>query len=259
MKKALLLAGYGSANPEGRQGLRGFESLCRARFPGLTIRWAFTSAQARTRMAALRQKSDSLTKALQRLHYERYDAVAIQPLQTIPGREYEDVRRCVEEAKSDTGLICALGAPVMRDDSDLDRALGALLEHAPPERGKNDEVLFMAHGAMHSAGKLYEKLAARVTESCSGIHLAAMSGHPTLEETLPMLNSDVVWLLPLLSVIGSHALRDMAGAGATSWKSRIEATGRICRPVLRGMTQTAGFARIWLDNLESAITSLEAG
>jgi sirohydrochlorin cobaltochelatase len=62
------------------------------------------------------------------------------------------------------------------------------------------------------------------------------------------------WLLPLLSVIGRHALRDLAGPEAQSWKSRFEAAGVACTPVLKGSAEYPGFIRIWLDHLELALT-----
>lgn len=256
MKTAILLAGYGASNLESREGLRGFENHCRCRFPDLPIRWAFTSMLARDRMARLRQKSDSIAKALMRLKFERFDAVAIQPLQSIAGREYEELAASVEKVKRDTGLACSVGAPLMQNEQDIDLVVQAFATSLPLERQKHENILFMAHGAKHSAGVMYEKLADAVNSAYPGVYLAAMSGKPHLETILPELSAQVVWLMPLLSVIGAHALRDMAGSAETSWKSRLEANGKICRPVLKGMTQGAGFASIWLDNLARAIENL---
>ena len=67
MKKAILLVAYGAGTVSGRDGLQNFESLCRARFPNLPLRWAFTSFKLRERIAYERQKSDSVRKALLRL------------------------------------------------------------------------------------------------------------------------------------------------------------------------------------------------
>jgi sirohydrochlorin cobaltochelatase len=59
--------------------------------------------------------------------------------------------------------------------------------------------------------------------------------------------------LPLLSVIGRHALRDLAGPEEQSWKSRFEAAGVACTPVLKGSAEYSGFIQIWLDHLALAL------
>ncbi|WP_300951933.1 sirohydrochlorin cobaltochelatase, partial [uncultured Desulfovibrio sp.] len=85
------------------------------------------------------------------------------------------------------------------------------------------------------------------------VHVGTMGGAMALEYILPRLTSARVWLMPLLSVVGQHALRDMAGDGAQSWRSRIEARHRLCLPVLRGMAEYPGVAGIWLRHLETAV------
>jgi len=79
------------------------------------------------------------------------------------------------------------------------------------------------------------------------------SALPRILEALCEHRSRHVWLLPLLSVIGGHALRDLAGAEERSWKSRFEAAGIACTPVLKGSAEYPGFIRIWLDHLALAL------
>ena len=60
---AILLIAYGSCNAVGLAALRRFEERVRMRFPGRTVRWAYTSEHIRTRLASqVRAKSDSVTK-----------------------------------------------------------------------------------------------------------------------------------------------------------------------------------------------------
>jgi sirohydrochlorin cobaltochelatase len=79
------------------------------------------------------------------------------------------------------------------------------------------------------------------------------SAFPRIFEELRERQSRHVWLLPLLAVIGRHALRDLAGPEEQSWKSRFEAAGIACTPVLKGSAAYPGFIRIWLDHLEWAL------
>lgn len=255
MKKAILLAAYGTANPLGRSALTGFETLCRARFQGLPVRWAFTSPLLRERLARQRQKSDSVKKALLRLYFEKFTKIAIQPLQTIPGREYEDIRDAADEISVATGVEYTLGRPLLCAEST--RVREALSAYIPLGRLPEEDVIFVGHGAKHVAEKLYGDLARAFAERGENIFIGTMSGSLGLSQILPRLRSQRVWLLPLLSVVGKHALADICGDAPEAWKTRLEAAGHDCMPVLTGMAESRQVGEIWLDSLECALNSLE--
>ncbi|MGE9984790.1 sirohydrochlorin cobaltochelatase [Desulfovibrio sp. SGI.169] len=256
MKRAILLVAFGASSPQGQSALKSFDARVRARFPGLPVRWAYTSLLLRERLARARQKSDSVLKALRRLCFEKFGEVAVQPLQTIPGREHAEVCAAVEVAARE-GLVCHVGAPLLAGPEDVAEAALALIRHLPPERGPHEDVVLMGHGARHAAVARYGELARAVNGLDARVHVGAMNGAVTLEDILPRLSSERVWLMPLLSVVGRHALRDMAGEQACSWRSRIEALGRHCVPVLRGTAEYAGIAGIWLRHLEAAAISFD--
>lgn len=65
-----------------------------------------------------------------------------------------------------------------------------------------------------------------------------------------------IWLLPLLSVIGHHALHDMAGKTSQSWKSQLEKAGYECIPVLKGTAEYKKFIVIWTEHIEEAMQKL---
>ena len=257
MRRAILLAAFGAATPQGRQALHAFDAMVRERFAGWSVRWAFTSPLLRERLARARQKSDSVRKALLRLSFERHERVAVQPLQTIAGAEHEEVCAACQEAVRDLGLSCHVGAPLLASPGDVEETARALAGHLPPGRGPGEDVVLMGHGARHAGGSRYADLAAALRELDARIHVGTMSDDLALTSILPKLTSRRVWLMPLLSVVGQHALRDMAGEGAGSWRSRIEADQRECVPVLRGLAEYPGVAGIWLRHLENAVA--EAG
>lgn len=257
MKKAILLAAYGAGTVSGRDGIRAFEGLCKTRFPDIPLRWAYTSLKLRERIALERQKSDSVRKALMRLYFEKYESVAIQPLQTISGREYEDVFRSAMGIAEEKGLKIALGKPLLSQGDNLEIAARALLKALPPERAEDENVIFMGHGARHPAVNLYDSLACILSSLDKNVFIGTLSGTRRLEKILPQLCSKRVWLIPLLSLVGGHALSDMAGDNADSWKSRINSSRHECIPVMRGLSQSEAVAQIWLDNLAGALKSLE--
>ncbi len=255
MRRAILLVAFGASSAQGQNALKGFDSLVRQRYPGIPVRWAYTSLLLRERLAQARQKSDSVRKALQRLSFERFTHVAVQPLQTIPGREHGEVCAAVDEAMAQDNLRCQVGVPLLTTEEDLHATAQAVLHHLPAERAAHEDVIFMGHGAEHHAVGRYADLAQAVYALDSKVHVGAMNGAVLLDDILPRLSSERVWLMPLLSVVGNHALKDMAGHGNQSWRSRVEALGCQCIPVLKGTAEYAGFAEIWLRHLNSAAQS----
>ncbi len=259
MKCAILLVAYGIGSDQGRHALRRFDALVRQRWPGVPVRWAYTSLLLRERMAHSRQKSDSVFKAVLRLAFERFDAVAVQPVQTIPGREYGSVLTAVKDAARKGGLNCDVGAPLLHSAADIQETAVALLRHLPAERAPEEDVIFMGHGTRHDAVSLYVQLAQAVHQLDARVHVGAMNGAVQLEDILPVLGSQRVWLAPLLSVVGRHTLEDMAGRNRQSWRSRIEATGHQCLPVLLGTAEYASVAEVWLRHLDGVVQSLSTG
>lgn len=256
MKTAILLVAYGTSSPQGRGSLRQFDAWVRERFPGICVRWALSSELLRTRLTRARQKNDSVLKALRRLCLENFTHVAVQPLQIIPGSEHTDVRADADEAGRLDGLHVSIGTPLLACDEDIRAAAQAVLAHLPEERQADEDVVLMGHGSRKQAVTAYAALAGAVQALDARVHVGTMSGALELEALLPRLTSRRVWLMPLLSVVGRHTLEDMAGDAPDSWRSRIEAAGHTCAPVVRGTAEYRAFADIWLRHLEDAVAAL---
>jgi len=258
VKQGILLAAFGAGSRQGESALRLFDAQARARFPGLAVRWAFTSLLLRERLALESKKTDSVRKALEKMAFERYSHVAVQPLQCVPGREYGAV---LEEALAlgrERDLVVRVGTPLLHNDEDVTAAAAALLRHLPAERGEHEAAVWVGHGARHPATVRYDALARAEQHLDPLVYVGTMSDDAALSrivEELRERQSRRVWLLPLFSVVGGHTLRDLAGADAQSWKSRLEAAGFACTPVLKGGAEYPGLIRIWLDHLEQALTA----
>ena len=256
MKQGILLAAFGSSSRQGESGLQLFDAEARARFPGVPVRWAFTSLLARERLAMERKKTDSVRKALEKMAFERYSHVAVQPLQCVPGREYGDLLEDARALSRERNIIVRVGTPLLHSDDDVAAVAAVLLRHLPAERRADEAVVWVGHGARHPATARYDALAHAVRDRDPHVYVGTMSNAsalPLMLEQLRERQSRHVWLLPLLSVIGRHALRDLAGPEEQSWKSRFEAADIACTPVLKGSAEYPGFIQIWLDHLELAL------
>ena len=214
----------------------------------------------RERLASERKKSDSVHKALKKMAFEKFTHVAVQPVHVIPGFEYGDIVSDADELRADgTFASLVVGAPLLTESqASVDRAACALLAGLPSGRAPGEPVLFMGHGSRHAAEGRYEALAAAVRERDPLVLMGTLNGAVRLEHIVERLRAcgrpfGRVWLLPLLAVVGRHTLEDMAGDSEDSWRSRLEAEGIACVPVLRGMMEYQGFRDIWGDNLAQAM------
>ncbi len=273
-KTGILLAAFGSSSLRGEKALAAFAETVRLAFPGIPVRWAYTSGHMRSRLAAAGKKTDSVTKALLRMGFERYTHVAVQSLHLIPGSEYESLLEETQEAAAEGGpRRISVGLPLLHDEDDVAGAAEALLRHLPPERTSGEPVVCMGHGTWHTGAASYQALAERISLRDPRIFIGTLEGEHRIERLLPAIaaaaageetgtaangaGAKTVWLLPLLSIIGKHAEKDMAGDHQESWRSRIEAAGMRCRPVLTGTVEYEGFARIWTAHLADAVKRLD--
>ncbi|WBF68351.1 sirohydrochlorin cobaltochelatase [Desulfovibrio subterraneus] len=262
MKRGILLVVFGANSKQANDTLSLVDDRVRSAFPGVNVRWAFTSELIRDRLAEQRVKTDSVRKALEKMGFEKYTHVAVQSLHIIPGAEYEDLLADGEQMRMQKRLQnVVVGSPLLHTDEDVQRAAEAMLCHLPALRQAGDAVVFMGHGTWHSGDSRYEDLSRAVRSRDEGVFIGTMDGSHTIEDILPALKAGAfrrVWLLPLLSVVGRHARKDMAGEGPDSWKSHIEAAGFECLPVLVGVAEYPGFVDIWIRHLGEALRMLES-
>lgn len=231
MKPGILLAAFGSGSRQGESALRRFEMRVRTRFPDVAVRWAFTSGLMRERLASARKKSDSVCKALDKMAFERFTHVAVQPLHVISGLEYSDILADAEQLQQRKGFaVLTVGAPLLTDPTAdepgmptpdscvenssleyfqndilkrvpfqkqsalraIDLVAEAMLEALPTERCSDEAVLFMGHGTRHAAEQFYESLFTNVQARDPLVFMGTLNGTLRLEHMLPRLLTSAV-------------------------------------------------------------------
>ena len=256
MRKAILLVAYGFVTSQGRRVLVNIDERVRQAFPGFSVRWAYSSEIIRKRLAQSGLKSDSVIKALERLWFEHFAHVVIQPLQTIAGVEHEAMLKAVASVVGEKELTVHVGQPLLDCAADIFKVAESLLKNLPAERQATEDVIFMGHGSKHPSSKMYVLLHKQVQALDEYVHIGTMEGMINLKFILPTLRSKRVWLMPLLSTVGRHTLHDMAGSNNNSWRSCLEEHGHICLPVLKGTAEYAAIVEIWLEHLRIAALPL---
>lgn len=260
-KKGILLVAFGTTVSEARLALDNIASTAITRFPGLEIRWAYSSRIVREKLAQEGLNLDSPAMALARMMDDGFTHVAVQSLQTIPGEEFHALQRT---AQAFSGLpkgmdTVTLGLPLLAEPQDVDACTQAILASLPSERKPDEAVIFLGHGTHHPANVYYAGLQYALSRLDPLVLVGTVEGTPSLEDVRQTLKDHKVtkaYLLPFMAVAGDHAINDMAGDDKDSWMSVLTGDGLTCVPVLRGTAENPAFVKIWLDHLQTALERL---
>ncbi|WP_243439898.1 sirohydrochlorin cobaltochelatase [Fundidesulfovibrio soli] len=261
-KTGLLLVAFGTSAQGADAAYANIEAKVRERFPGMEVRWAYTSVTIRNKLAKEKGvRLDSPALALARMADEGFGRVAVQSLQTIPGEEFEALRRtALAFSGMPKGIArVEVGEPLLASPRDMERAAAALLASVSAERKPGEAVVLVGHGSRHNANASYPALQYYLWRKDRNAFVGTVDASPSREDVLAELaraGLKKAWLVPLLAVAGEHARNDMAGDGPDSWKTALEAHGVACAPVLKGTGEMGPVADIWIDHLAQALERL---
>lgn len=288
MKKGILLAAFGSSYPQAQPALDNIERMTREAFPEVPVRWAYTSRIVRHSLAAQGEHFDSVAMALARMEDEGFTHVAVQSLHTIPGKEFHELRSVVSAFQNMESNLqhLSLGAPLLNEPDELVKVREVMLEIIPGERQPDEAVIWVGHGSYHPANAFYVALAHLLQAKDENVHLATM-GHlgeevpsfDRVKEQIKAKGVSRVYLMPFMSVVGAHTIRDVAGKDNSddhdhnhdhahnhsndhdhhhgdSWKERLQNAGIETEVVLKGTGEYEDVVNIWLDQLKKAADQL---
>jgi sirohydrochlorin cobaltochelatase len=262
-KTGVVLVAFGTSVPEAAAAYEAIERRVRAAFPGLPLRWAYTSTVVRAKLARQGRTLDSLEITLARMMDEGFTHVAVQSLHVIAGWEFLEMQRNAHAFGAMAGGFrqVTVGGPLLAAAEDFNRVTRALLGNLPPGRRPDEAVVFMGHGTSHASNAGYAALMYHLQRRDAGVFMGTVGESPTVDEIRELLAARRLrkaWLLPFMAVAGEHARNDLAGDGEKSWKSVLGAAGIACTPVLKGLAEVDDVAAIWVDHLKEAVAQLEA-
>lgn len=258
MKKGILLVAFGTSVPEAQAVFKNVENSVKSAYPGIEVRWAYTSSIIRKKLAVEGQFLDSPEVALARMMEDGFTHVAVQSLHTILGEEFHDLQRNAFAFKDMAGGIqkIILGYPLLAKEEDIVKVVDGMMKHIPRERKGQDAVVFMGHGTPHPANAFYAALMYHFQQKDPNIFVGTVEGSPGIEEIRDILVGKKIkkaYLLPFMSVAGDHAMNDMAGNEDDSWKSILTKSGIKCVTVLKGTAAYPEIVKIWVDHLGTAL------
>jgi len=259
IKKAILLVSFGTSDPEAAKVFELIEKRARERFPGVEMRWAYTSRMIRAKLAKEGKLLDSPETAFAKLMDGGYTHVAVLSLHTIPGEEFHELYQNAQLFGQMSGGFqkILVARPLLASSKDMETVAQALMKNIPG-RKPGDAVIFMGHGTEHHpADAIYLAMNQVFQELDPNAFVAAVEGSSSLENVIPKLKNrkvKKVFLVPLMSVAGDHAKNDMAGNEEDSWKSILTEKGFKVEPILKGTAEIPEIVDVWLDHLKSAFS-----
>ena len=260
-KVGILLVAFGSCEPSAQVSFQNLDKKTKAAFPGIPVRWAYTSHIIRKKLAKQGTSLDSPEVALAKLMDDGFTHVAVQSLHTIGGQEYHDLRRTVGAFKMMGGFHrIILGNPLLATQEDMQRAVDAILKTIPQDRQKGDAVVLMGHGTHHPSNAFYAALMFQLQLKDPNIFVGTVEGYPEIDDIKKMLlekNIKKGYLMPFMSVAGDHAKNDMAGDEEDSWKSVLTKAGIECVPILKGTAEYDSFIDIWVSHIRGPLSHFD--
>ncbi len=258
MKKGILLVAFGSSMPEAQVSFKNIDKRVKKAFPGVPVRWAYTSHIIRHKLAKEGKKLDSTEMALAKMMDEGFTHVAIQSLHTIAGQEYHGLIQSAHAfgQMSEGFERILVGYPLLGKEDDLVKVTDVIIKNIPKDRKKKDAVVLMGHGTHHPGNAFYAAMMYHFQQKDPNIFVGTVEGAPTIDDIKAMLLKKKIkkaYLMPFMSVAGDHARNDMAGDEDDSWKSILTKAGIKCVPVLKGTAEYDEIVDIWVAHLKTVL------
>ena len=251
MKRALLIASFGTTVPQAARELAALEAALAAAAPGWTMARAYTSGMVRRILAGRGQPVDSVAGALSRLKAAGVEEVFVQPTHFLCGVEYDKLEAEAGAAASGFARL-RVGRPLLDGTAAVRQLAGILAGLYSAQEGQ--AVVLMGHGTTAGANLVYPAMQAVFDlAGRPDIRVGTVEGWPTLAEVRSWLRARPeirkVHLAPLMLVAGDHILHDMAGDSPDSWQSVLAADGYRTDCTLQGLAAEEAVRQLYADRL----------
>lgn len=262
-KTAVVLATFGSTVANTEHSLAALRQELAARFPERPLFVAYTSEHV---FRILRERGENVMNLNQRLadlSAQGYDEVVVQSLHVTPGKEFAGLQTLAAMYSSlpKGAMDIQVGPPLLGSHTGAEALAEVLTRSLPPERQKNEAVIFVGHGAESAEGSLaYPALQAFLQQRDQGLYVGTIEGPYSPEYLLGLMRARKVtrvWLVPLLTVVGDHARNDIFGPEENSWAQTFTRAGLQVRTVERGLLDVPGVVELLADHVANTLDLLE--
>jgi sirohydrochlorin cobaltochelatase len=259
-KKAILVVSFGTSYEETRKKtIDRIEQDIREAYPEYAVYRAWTSHVIRRKLLQRDGiEIPDVKGAMEQMARDGITDVIVQPTHMLCGIEHERMKAEVQQQRKLFSHVVT-GAQLLALQTDQDRVVQTVTQELQTEA--NEALVLMGHGTEHDCNVVYAGLDVQFKNAgYENIFMGTVEACPSLEDVLEQIREkrpESVVLAPFMIVAGDHASNDLAGDGADSWKSRLEAEGFAVRCVMKGLGEYPGIRNIFLDHVADAIRKLE--
>lgn len=241
----IILTAFGTAQPEALDSFHTIAKMIESRIPNSSAVWAFTSKMIRTRLLKEEITIASPEAAVKECVATNTPYV-ILPFQIVPGGEYENMCRVLEEISPESAKRTA--APLIAGSEDIPKIVDLLVEDFSSEA-----LLVAGHGnGDHPSDALYEEIDRELQKRNSLFRCATLDAKPDLTEAVSFYGEkhiDKVQIIPLFFSAGKHLRNDIAGDSEDSWVSNFARAGITADVEMVPLSQKEPFINIWIEKL----------
>ncbi len=254
--RAILVVSFGTSVNETRtKTLEAIEQRIQTAYPDFLHERAWTSKVLRKKVL----ETDGLTiqsvpESLTQLSLNGIREVYIQPTFVTCGGEYHTL---IQEASAFQHQFQTLriSSPLMKQEEDFTSIIQAVTQSSSYQQpASNELLLFMGHGTTDGDDFLYDQLdQAFKVSGHAHIFLKTLRSASSVDEIISFAREHKITkitLAPFMIVAGRHAVKDMAGDHADSWKSRLEQAGFQVHCNMTGLGELPKIQQLFVHKLD---------
>ena len=284
---AIVLASFGTTVPEAVGSIINIKKRVEIAFPGTPVKITFTSSIIRSvwrkRQADAQTWLDqgipeevlyvkNIVATIGDLMESGYKDIIVQPTHMFYMEQSYDLEQYINALSGIRTMKArwqpfgklvmgrpALGRPGLSHDyhHDLESAVNILESDVNLTRKEGAMLVYMGHGNAHWSTGIYAETAHQMRKMYPDVVtcVGAVEGFPGIDQVLAYLDhfkKGKIILKPFMIVAGDHAMNDMAGDEADSWKIILTQAGFEVMPVLEGLGSNDAFAEIFVSHIKDA-------
>jgi len=286
-KTAILIAGFGTTVMPAVEGITNILDTVRKAYPGTEVRITFTSNMIRriwkNRRVDAQKWLDkgvpeeilyvkNIIQTMGDLQEDGYRKIIVQPTHMFFMEQSHDLNAYIRSLSSIRTLkdkwrpfdVITVGRPAlgMPGDKfsyhdDIAAAVKTLAADVKQAQKEGAMLLYMGHGNSNWSTGVYSETQKKMREVYPDVKtfIGVVEGAPGLEDLLGHLRNSKtkkIILRPFMIVAGNHAVKDMAGPAADSWKSVLVKEGYEVSAVMEGLGNNDEFAKLFVDHIKDA-------
>ncbi len=250
-KTALLLIVFGTTVSRAEKAYRVLEERIRAVYPEEEFLTAYCSARVVRKLREAGRQVLTVEEALGHFAAEGVRRLRAFPAFLAMGEEFSAIESLLNSWERTMKIEYPL--PPLANPETLRSFVSALMLTLPERFEPGRGLLFMGHG--HEDGRTdfaYAALGEELRKRNENVFVACVEGSLRLEDAVVRMKEAGIHhltLRPLMIVAGDHAVNDLAGEDASSWKSRLEMDGFSTDEELKGLCEYPEIADYFAEGL----------